>query len=395
MKAKISALLITCGIATASFAQQVGFTTQLVQNAVGKYAYADFRGPSTGDFNGDGKSDISGYSQSGSSSLSLLVRKSAGLGYEVIKDLKLPGLLGGSIYQHFWSDFNNDGHQDILVKYTNSGATGAVWVSDGAGHYSRITLNLIDLMENIINVDDLNGDGIADFVTIDYNRPPGVDEPSFYAYLSTGVATYAPRQYLHTAKGTTFIGDFDADGRKDIALFDQGSKTDRRGVRMFTHGLDGDLHDNGEIRIGTTYLVTVADLTGDGRTDFIGDFGQVLRTNSPTSVSRVQISGATPQTYANRYFVGDFNGDARTDYLEVGQSFTLGSCYQLYSSGPGGTITSSVTPFDMKIYGNGLNTFSFADDFNGDGRTDIVRINHELDNLPGKISWIRNVPVGP
>lgn len=148
-------------------------------------------------------------------------------------------------------------------------------------------------------------------------------------------------------------------------------KTDRNSVRIFTNTGSG-FKDNGDIKIGSSVVTGVADLTGDGKADFFGYYGLILRTDSPTKLT--QLNSLQMVLFSNnRFYVGDFNGDGRTDYLETGAQLNGTYAYTLYAAMPGGTVLPTTRSVNLGDYGNGLNSTAFALDYDGDGKTDLVR----------------------
>jgi GH25 family lysozyme M1 (1,4-beta-N-acetylmuramidase) len=228
---------------------------------------------------------------------------------------------------------------------------------------------------------DFNGDGIEDVI----NFQQGTDGAVFVA-LSTGHSLNPPARWdpwgpFCYAGATPLVGDFNGDGRDDIACDQQG--TDGAiyvatsngsgfnpptrwnswgpfcyagstpivghfsGTRIGGHLVD----DIACIQQSTDAVIFVATSTGS-------TFNPPARWNAWSPVCYL---GATP-------VAGDFNGDGRDD-LACDQQSTDGSVL---------ISTSTGTAFDPPSRWNGWGAFCYAGstplagDFNGDGRDDLV-----------------------
>lgn len=131
--------------------------------------------PPAVDFNGDGLPDYVGRAIGSTTTLAIVLRNPLG-GFHAPTNLSLPSPNGGSIYQQFWGDFNHDGRPDVILKYTSNTPSGGIWLSTAQGNVNFAGSVSLGALENLMGVADSNGDGISDLVTIDYNRPVGVDE---------------------------------------------------------------------------------------------------------------------------------------------------------------------------------------------------------------------------
>jgi hypothetical protein len=122
----------------------------------------DWQIQSTGDFNGDGKSDV------------LWREKQTGNTYIWMMDG--PTVIGGTGYTasladnkweiHLLGDFNGDGKADILWRNTGGPDTGAlfVWLMDGANLAGATYLQPISTDWQVQGSGDYNGDGRGDIL---------------------------------------------------------------------------------------------------------------------------------------------------------------------------------------------------------------------------------------
>jgi len=164
-------------------------------------------------------------------------------------------------------DFNGDGTSDTLLLWAQDNVF-RVGINDGAGiSYSTWAANPADFTTSAqtLRVGDFNGDGLSDIVM--YSK----DSEKIYVGISTGTAfstsTWATVNLSTTALATFRVGDFNGDGLADIAYFD-GDHTTWVG-----------LSDGGQFNItawDTSPLFTadtainsfiVGDYNGDGKSD--------------------------------------------------------------------------------------------------------------------------------
>ncbi|WP_374196140.1 FG-GAP-like repeat-containing protein [Streptomyces sp. TS71-3] len=184
---------------------------------------------------------------------------------------------------------------------------------------------------------DFDGDGKDDVAA--FTRGDAAD---VYVALSTGGSFGAPRQWHgHFAVGTEIpeVGDFDGDGRDDIATFTRGSSADVY-VSLSSGSAfrqDGWLW-HGHFAVGDE-IPAVGDVDGDGRDDIVtftrGDTADVLVSLSD-GTRFVQNGWKWHDSFAGGDQVpgmGDFDGDGRADIV----AFTRGSTADALVSLSGGT----------------------------------------------------------
>ncbi|TWP54146.1 CHAP domain-containing protein [Lentzea tibetensis] len=180
--------------------------------------------PLVGDFNGDGKDDVVTFT-----------RGTAGDVYVSLSD-------GGKFVQDGWKwhdwfaiggevplvgDFNGDGKDDIAT--ATRGNTGDVYValSTGSGFVgtSQKWHDWFGIGGEILDIGDFNGDGKDDIVT--FTRG---DDADVYVALSDGSKFIGTTQKWHDwfAMGAEVpeVGDFNGDGKADIATFTRGGAAD-------------------------------------------------------------------------------------------------------------------------------------------------------------------------
>jgi RHS repeat-associated protein len=314
-----------------------------------------------GDFNGDGKTDIMGYT--GSQGI-WHVTLSSGANFNAPGGGSWNGH-GGGASNNFVGDFNGDGRSDSMG-YTGIQGKWHVALSSGTsfnapgsgiwdGHGGGASNNFLG---------DFNGDGKTDIMG--YTGSQGI----WHVTLSSGTSFNAPGSGSWSGHGggssNNFVGDFNGDGRSDsmgytgiqgkwhVAL-SSGTSFNAPGSGIW-NGHGGGVNNN-----------FLGDFNGDGKTDIIGYTGSqglwhvALSSgtdfNAPGSGLWSGHSGG-----AGNNILGDFNGDGMTDIAR-------------YMSGNKWTVCLSIgTNFTCRdwVGHSGGPSRNFLGDFDGDGKTDLL-----------------------
>ena len=283
------------------------------------------------------------------------------------------------------ADVDGDGKADLAAGGRFKG-TGYVQVFDAAKHRWDGEQAASLYGQDVITVGDLNSDGLADLVisapnALVDNKPVGIVE------ARTGAG-----QLLWRATGQTpglgwqldNAGDQDGDGLDDIWA---GAPSDSQGGHVYLlAGKDGHVlrridnqEHNGQFG---WYLVTIADLDGDGQRDlavgapFVGVGGAVYLVSSTGAVLR-DIRGTRPHSHFGEMLTAldDINGDGVAD-LAIGvpggggADAGIGMGEVVLVSGKNGVVLHRLnqrTPGEL--YGRALATL---DDLDGDGARDFA-----------------------
>ncbi len=240
-------------------------------------------------------------------------------------------------------DFDGDGRTDIVTFTRGEPADVYVALSTGSGfgagtrwhdHFATGT--------EIPAVGDFNGDSRDDIAT--FTRGSAAD---VYVALSTGsgFAGDGVRWHDHFALGTELpaVGDFDGDGRDDIVTFTRGSAADvyvalSTGTRFFGDGVRW--HDN--FAVGTE-LPSVGDANGDGRDDIVTFTGGTAADVYVATSSGSGFGAGTRwhDTFAARTDVpgvADVNGDGRADIVSYTRGAAADVTVALSSGGGFGSV---------------------------------------------------------
>jgi hypothetical protein len=219
---------------------------------------------------------------------------------------------------------------------------------------------------------DLNNDGREDLVWID--RPVMGAVNAFYVNMSTGDGTYAAPVAYQTPQGsdaflnTLAIGDFNNDGKADVAVFVEDGT-----VYLYLNKGNGALALGGSFASGATdpsVLASAADINRDGNTDLLFVNGGELEVWFGNGKGGFTAGPFTPVN-GDQAVLGDFDGDGNVD-VALGDTANFYTEHVLYGDGTGHFLkTLTITAPTSSSNPNPFTVFS-AIDVNSDGRTDLV-----------------------
>ncbi len=378
----VSVLLNTTapGATTASFAPQQTFAVGIA--------------PSTavvGDFNGDGKPDLAVTNILSDTVSVLLNRTPAGATIASFAP-QLPFVTGSYAQSVAVGDFNGDGKPDLAIANYHSNTISVLLNTTAAGatiaSFGPRLSFAVGNEPRSVAVGDFNGDGRPDLAVANSDpntvsvlvntTPPGATIPSF-ALQQTFATTGSGRASLA-------VGDVNGDGKLDLAVVNDLSAT--VSVLLNTTAPGATTASFAPQQTFPTgifpYGVAVADLNGDGKPDLaIAEQGPaavavLLNTRVPITVQ----PSFTGQGFAtgigdHGVAVGDFNGDGKRD-LVIANAF--GCSLGTISVLLNTTPPGATTPSfaPQATFAVGFCPVSVAvADFNGDGKPDIAVVNEE------------------
>jgi hypothetical protein len=182
-----------------------------------------------GDFNGDGKTDIGAFYYYGGGQTRLFLFTSTGGGFTRSDNwLSGPGNWENDLARFVAGDFNGDGKTDIGAFYDYGGSKTGLWVftSNGIGFALDLKWNSgfgnWDSGRAKYVAGDFNGDGKTDIGAFYYYDG---GQTGYFAFTSSGGGFILDQKWSSGAGNwennlATFVaGDFNGDGRTDIAAF--------------------------------------------------------------------------------------------------------------------------------------------------------------------------------
>lgn len=283
-----------------------------------------------------------------------------------------------------FGDFNNDGKLDIAVSNIDSN-TVQILLGNGDGTFTVGDTILVDQIPASVTAADFNNDGKIDLaVGIGVTTNQGVTTNEVEILQGDGAGHFARVNTLNFEPSVGLItkvrvGDFNNDGKVDIAVLTQQVVDVESGQGNFNFGADviasyaqtndmttGDLNQDGF----TDILVSWADAPGslNGGVDVLygttgeGDF--TIKTQIP--------AGGSLYESPRGMLVADVNGDGINDIVGLDNDSTFADGVYVWSCNGDNTCNPTPTKF---IYTTDRDKTSLvAGDFNRDGKIDFAAV---------------------
>jgi hypothetical protein len=357
-------------------------------------------GVTAADFNADSRPDLVVANQSGNT-VSVFVDVTASGATSAAFAAPQTFAVGNDPRDVAEADFNGDGRPDLVVVnradntvsvLLNTTAPGSAAVS-----FATPQTFAVGTQPYAVEVGDFNGDGRPDLAVANFGSgtvsvllnttAPGSAAVSFAAQ-QTFAAGNAPYDVV--------VADFNGDGRADIAVVNGLNNTVSVLLDTTTAGATAASFTAPQTFAvdSSPVFVTAADLNGDGRPDLaVANGGSntvsvLLNTTAPGSGS---VSFASHQTFATGngptgITSADLDGDGRAD-LAVADYYG-NTLSVLVNTTAAGSKTASFAAGQSFAVGS----FPYdvvAADFNGDGRPDLAIVNSQSSN-PSTVSVLGN-----
>jgi hypothetical protein len=321
----------------------------------------------SGDFNGDGRTDLACYTYS-AGVWQVALSKGSGWNSAYWAGGPTPGLPASS--QCLAGDFNADGMADLACNSYSGGSwhmalsTGTAWNTawwygpPPGGPASRYCA-----------VGDFNGDGKSDLACHPYS---GGD---WHMALSTGSGwtsvwwgggpVLAPYNYMTSQ---CLVGDYDGDGRSDLACSSYADGVWQMALSTGS-GWNSPWWGSGPTS-GYPMTCSAGDFNGDGKTDLAcyAYYWQMSLSTGAGWAGPWSGGGPTPgYTMTGQCSAGDFDGDRKADL----------ACYS-YSVGTWFVTTAGAGWISNTMWGGGPSPSApmtgqcLPGDFNGDGTADFA-----------------------
>jgi hypothetical protein len=274
-------------------------------------------------------------------------------------------------------DLNGDGRPDLVRPVpTFSGDFVSVALAQPGGYSDPVLYPVGDGPARVV-AGDLNGDGKPDLIVLDnpgdsFNRSP----LEISVLLNNGDGTFQTEKRITPglnsgAPGDMALGDFNGDGKVDLALTIPGTSSNPKVndvLAIFAGNGDGTFAAPNLITLdtagGESHLVA-ADLNGDGKIDLIS--GQhVYLSNGDGTFQVMPFAG-----HDGSIAVGNFEGNGSVDVASAYPVVYNTDVTLYHSAGNGAFQLLSTVTLPIESFTGGAIT-SAAADFDGDGKTDLV-----------------------
>lgn len=224
------------------------------------------------------------------------------------------------------SDFNRDGHTDLILRETTAihDGNGKLWLYPGRGDGTFLARRQMGYGFNsilmIVNAGDVTGDGVADVLATDRSRG------RLWLYPGNGAGGVGAARQIGSGwslmQVITNAADMTGDGRPDLLASDRDGK-------LWLYPLTGNAVFQPKRLIGPGWsvmspIVAPGDVSGDGRADILArDQTQALwlyRGNGRGGMSGRTLVGYTWWGYRTLVAPGNFDGAGGNDLLAVDPS---------------------------------------------------------------------------
>ena len=279
------------------------------------------------------------------------------------------------------ADFNGDGKLDyVTANDGNNSTTVGVALGNGDGTFKSPSTIAIACGAVWVAIGDFNGDGKPDLAVASRDCGPGTNGVSIF--LGNGDGTFTAKGALTSPLSNPIsiaVGDFNGDGKLDLAVVDRGASTDS--VFFYIGNGDGTFQAPTSVSLGglaAANQIVAADFNKDGHLDVA-----VSQINGSNVIVILGVGNGTfqaPRTIALPaqgwgIAVGDFNGDGVPDL--VATSPAIGGVSVFLGKGDGNftpvnnPATGTLPTTFAAVPGGGAQPIAVGD-FNKDGKLDII-----------------------
>jgi len=321
-----------------------------------------------GDFDNDGKPDLllTGLAGVDSNNFPVLVSqvwRNMGNGTFTKISAALPGVDTGAVA---WSDFDNDGHLDILLTgYSSSGPVSQVWRNLGNGSFSNFNAGLTGVFYSSVARGDFDADGNVDILLAGTTN----------GFLSGAVAqvwrnrgngrfTNLNAGLPGLSQGSVAVGDFDSDGKPDLLL--TGYSSSGPLSQVWRNAGNGSFSNINAILPGVAQgSAAWGDFDNDGRLDILltgtdgsSALSQVWRNTGNGSFSNFNASLTGVRSGSSTW--GDYDNDGKLDILLTGLDSNNVPVLQFYRNNTSTRNMAAPRIFSGRRFGSDRIQFSFA-----------------------------------
>lgn len=310
------------------------------------------------DFTGDGHLDLMASLNNGNPELVLLPGRGGAERFGPPKTLPA----GGPPRQITAGDLNGDGKPDLIVVLDGFGeplGRFAILLNNGSGNF--LPPSIVSLQGNPFRavLGDLNNDGNLDIVA---GLSTGARDGQIAVLLGNGSGGFTPSASsplttLSVNSTEVVIGDFNEDGKRDLAIPGQSFAT----VEILLGDGAGGFAAGVSTSTGTSStFLTAGDFNNDGHLDLLNGNRMMLGTGTATLAAPIIVP--LPEN-SGAAIAGDVNHDGKLDVVVTAlYGLTIG-----LGNGTGNLVRGA-------SYVSGFSGLARLGDFNEDGKVDLAAV---------------------
>ena len=294
-------------------------------------------------------------------------------------------------YTQYTGDFNGDGTTDIFTVKKSDLKSWRLYLATEYGGFTYSASGTCPVTIDLVMPSDLNGDGMDDLFFLDIAGSLIANSGVYYNYaLSTGtnfgnftLIDWLPTNDNYYDPKYQYAADFDGDGVQDVLGKVRGggsisnSAWNLYSMRTTSLNTYFSLKNYGTIDSwgNKDYF---GDFNGDGKTDIWTFDSNGVKIYTINGNSLVTLYSGSYPNKDHLFKLGDFNGDGKTDIFVYGSGSYEWSEWQFRLS----TGTGLVAKYFTKKKSDLKSDVVYTGDFNGDGRTDILALSKNTSNNP-------------
>jgi hypothetical protein len=328
-----------------------------------------------GDFNLDGKLDLA-TANFNDHSVTILLGNGMG---DFTQPATSPEIVGGDPFWVAVGDFNSDGKPDLAVADVSESNSVKILLGNGMGDFTQPATSpeVAGAAPISVAVGDFNADGKADLAVVNQ------DSDNVTILLGNGTGDFTPAPSSPESVGdtpqTVVIGDFNSDGKLDLATANYVTNN----VTILLGDGTGNFTQpaTSPEAVGVNpEEVAVGDFNSDGKPDLaVANNGSntvtILLGNGLGDFTQPATSPEAAGDGSNSVTVGDFNLDGKLDLATA--NYFASTATILLGDGTGNFTPSAASPEAVGSNPESVRT----GDFNADGRPDLVTTNNLSHNV--------------